>query len=107
MIKASLHKYTAPKVPIVGSASRRFDMVRLGPDLETTMRKLVLTVFGVLLVGGLTMQTAAATTHHARKAVRAPVSSARQPRDAFGSVPSAAPADTGTRSCDIVYCYPD
>jgi hypothetical protein len=70
------------------------------------MRKLVLTVFGVLLVGGLTIQTAAATTHHARKAVRAAVSSTRQPRDAFGSVPSA-PADTGTRSCDIVYCYPD
>jgi hypothetical protein len=70
------------------------------------MRKLVLTVFGVLLVGGLTIQTAAAATHHARKA-RAPVSSNRQPRDAFGSVPSAAPADTGTRSCDIVYCYPD
>jgi hypothetical protein len=75
--------------------------------METKMRKLVVTVFGVLLVTGLAIETAAATTHHARKAVRAPVSSTRQPRDAFGSVPSAAPADTGTRSCDIVYCYPD
>ena len=71
------------------------------------MRKLVLTVFGVLLVGGLTIQTAAAATHHARKVAHAPASSTRQPRDAFGSVPSAAPADTGTRSCDIIYCYPD
>jgi hypothetical protein len=75
--------------------------------METKMRKLVLTVFGVLLVTGLAIETAAATAHHARKAMRAPVSSTRQPRDAFGSVPSAAPADTGTRSCDIVYCYPD
>jgi hypothetical protein len=75
--------------------------------METKMRKLVVTVFGVLLVTGLAIETAAATTHHARKAVRAPVSSTRQPRDAFGSVPSATPADTGTRSCDIVYCYPD
>jgi hypothetical protein len=75
--------------------------------METKMRKLVLTVFGALLVSGSTIETAAAITPHARKAVRAPASSSRQPRDAFGSVPSAAPTDTGTRSCDIVYCYPD
>jgi len=71
------------------------------------MRKLVLTVFGVLLITGLTIQMAAATAHHARKAERAHAQATRQPRDAFGSVPSAASADTGTRSCDVLWCYPD
>ena len=71
------------------------------------MRKQVLTVFGALLVTGMTIQAAAATTHHARKAGHTRVSVTRQPRNAFGSVPPAAPADTGTRSCDVIYCYPD
>ncbi len=71
------------------------------------MQKKVLTVVGALLVTGLTIQIAAAATHHGHKAVRANAAATRQPRDAFGSMPSAAPADTGTRSCDIVYCYPD
>jgi hypothetical protein len=75
--------------------------------METKMRKNVLTVFGALLVTGLTIQMTAAATHHARKAARASVPVTRQPRDAFGYVPSTAPADTGTRSCDVVWCYPD
>jgi hypothetical protein len=73
------------------------------------MRTRILTIFGALLVAGLTIQMAAAATHHTRKAVRENVRATRQPRDAFGAVPSTvpAPADTGTRSCDVVWCYPD
>jgi hypothetical protein len=68
------------------------------------MRKRVLTVFGVLLMTALTIQTATAA-RHSRKPARAPVPATQQLRDTRHG-PSA-PADTNTKSCDILWCYQD
>jgi hypothetical protein len=68
------------------------------------MRKRVLTVLGVLLIAALTIPTATAA-RHSRKPARAPVRATQQPRD-VNHGPSA-PAATGNKSCDIIWCYQD
>jgi hypothetical protein len=68
------------------------------------MRKRILTVLGVLLIAALTIQAAMAA-HNRRKPARAPVPATQQLRDTRHG-PSA-PADTNTKSCDILWCYPD
>jgi hypothetical protein len=62
------------------------------------MRKRALPHFGVLFIATLTIQAAAAATHHARKPVRNPAPVTHQPRDAFGSAPEA----VGGKSCDVI-----
>jgi hypothetical protein len=68
--------------------------------MESKMRKRVLPRLGVLVIAALTIQTATATTHHTRKAVRNPRVT-HQMRDAYGSAPEAG----GTQSCDVIWCY--
>jgi hypothetical protein len=65
------------------------------------MRKRALPYLGVLVIAALTIQTAVAATHHARKQVRNPAPVTHQPRDAFGSAPEV----VGGKSCDILWCY--
>jgi len=72
--------------------------------METKMRKRVLTVLGVLFITTLTIQTATAAAHHARKTARAPVPLTQQVRDSHAL---SAPAAVHTRSCDIFACYED
>ncbi len=67
------------------------------------MRKRVLTVLGVLFIATLTIQTATAATHQARKTARAPAPLIQQIRDSHATL--SAPART--RSCDIFACYED
>ena len=50
------------------------------------MRKIVLTIVGVLLIAGSTAQMATASEHHARKARVAPVAASQQLRNANNSV---------------------
>jgi hypothetical protein len=64
------------------------------------MRGRVLTVLAALLMAALTIQTAAAA-RHGRKPARA---SATQQQ---GDTRPAAPAASGTRSCDVIWCYQD
>lgn len=74
------------------------------------MRKAVLTVLGIALIGALTIQLATAAGRHTRNAPRAPVPASQQFRERH---PSAAPAATSTppaphaKSCDIIWCYED
>jgi hypothetical protein len=49
------------------------------------MRKTVLTILGAVLIGGSTVQVAAAAERHTRKAHRAPVSASQQFRNANDS----------------------
>jgi hypothetical protein len=65
------------------------------------MRKRALAHLSVLVIAALTIQTATAATHHARKPVRNPAPVTHQPRDAFGSAPVA----VGSKSCDVFWCY--
>jgi hypothetical protein len=76
----------------------------------------VLTVLGVLLIAALTIQEATAAARNAGKAARASGPVAQQRRDGFGSAQSdysyrskrhglSAPAATGTKSCDVIWCY--
>lgn len=62
------------------------------------MRLRVLTVLAVLLMAVLTIQTAAAA-RHGRKPARVPAT--QQHRDTT----PAAPASSGTKSCDVIWCY--
>jgi hypothetical protein len=74
------------------------------------MRKAVLTILGVALIGALTIQTATAAARHTRKAVRETVPATQQPRERRPpSTPAAAsaPPATHTRSCDVIWCYED
>jgi hypothetical protein len=90
--------------------------------METRIGKRVLTGIGGLLIAALTIQTATAAAHNARKAARAPVPVAQQLRDAFGSVDwtstaqsdysnynkrhgLSAPAADDNKSCDRLWCY--
>jgi hypothetical protein len=75
----------------------------LSTEARTNMRKQVLTVLAGLLIAAVTIQTAAAA-RHGRKPARAPVA-ATQPRDV--SHGPSAPAATGNKSCDIIWCYQD
>jgi hypothetical protein len=70
------------------------------PQMETKMRKRVLSILGLLVMSALTIQTATAAPRGARSA-RVAASATHQPRDAFGSASKA----VGTKSCDIVWCY--
>jgi hypothetical protein len=70
---------------------------------ETEMRKRVLSVLGVLVVSALTAQVAAAAPHSGGKAARASARLNRQFRDVFDS----ASKPVETKSCDIIWCYPD
>jgi hypothetical protein len=76
----------------------------------------VLTVLGMLLIATLTIQEATAAARNAGKAARASGSVAQQRRGGFGSAQSdysyrskrqglSAPAATGTKSCDVIWCY--
>jgi hypothetical protein len=50
------------------------------------MRKTVLTILGVLLIAGSTVQMTAAAERHVRKADRAPIPTSQQFRNANNSV---------------------
>jgi hypothetical protein len=76
--------------------------------METGMRKAVLTVLGMALIGTLTIQMAAAAGRHTRYAPRAPVLTTQPPRERHPpAAPSSAPPATHSRSCDIIWCYED
>jgi hypothetical protein len=82
-VKAELELKTAPK--------------------ETEMRKRGLSVLGLLVVSALAAQVAAAAPHSGGKAARASTHLNQQYRDVFNS----ASKPVGTKSCDILWCYPD
>jgi hypothetical protein len=63
---------------------------------ETTMRSRVLTVLAALLMAALTIPTADAA-RHGRKPARA----TQQQGDGKPAVPAA----SGTKSCDVIWCY--
>ena len=74
------------------------------------MRKAVLTVLGMALIGALTIQTATAAARHTRKAPRETVPATQQPRERRQPSPpaaTAAPPATHSRSCDVIWCYED
>jgi hypothetical protein len=68
------------------------------------MRKRVLTVLGALLIAALTTQMATAAARHVRKGTRASAPATQQLRKQHGL---SAPAASVTKSCDVVWCYPD
>lgn len=80
------------------------------PPTEIKMQKAVFSILGALLIAGATVQMAAASEHHTRTGrvhhrwdraydqVSAPGSSIPQTRK---------PVASETRSCDILWCYPD
>jgi len=74
--------------------------------METDMRKAVLTVLGMALIGVLTVQIATAAGRHTRNASRTAVPATRQPRERHPPATPAPPA-THSRSCDIIWCYED
>jgi len=67
------------------------------------MRKRGLSVLGLLVVSALAAQVAAAAPHSGGKAARASAHLNQQYRDVF----DAASKPVGTKSCDILWCYPD
>jgi hypothetical protein len=69
--------------------------------MEIKMQKRALSHLGVLVIAALMIQTAAAATHHTRKAARNPAPITHQLRDAFDSAPEA----VGSKSCDVIWCY--
>ena len=83
------------------------------------MQKTALTIFGALLISGLAVQMATASEHHrtgrghhrwdrAYNQLRDPSFAARQMRDGYGEGGGLSkPAANETRSCDILWCYPD
>jgi len=75
--------------------------------METNMRKAVLTVLGMALIGTLTIQTATAAARHTRKAARETVPATQQPRQRHPPAATAASPATHTRSCDVIWCYED
>jgi hypothetical protein len=68
--------------------------------MEIKMQKRALSHLGVLVIAALMIQTAAAATHHTRKAARSPAPITHQLRDAFDS-----PEAVGSKSCDVIWCY--
>ena len=78
------------------------------PLMETKMRKKVLIALGVMLVIAFTTQLATAAASSAREPARAPVAATPQFRNALGSadLPQGhRPPASGTKSCDIIWCY--
>ena len=67
------------------------------------MRKRILIVVGVVLTTALTIQIASAAPRHARKTAHA--AAAQQFRGAYDS--RTAPAASGNKSCDVIWCYSD
>jgi hypothetical protein len=67
------------------------------------MRKRVLAVLAVLLIAALTTEMATAA-RHVRKGTRASAPATQQLRKQHGL---SAPAASVTKSCDVVWCYPD
>ena len=67
------------------------------------MRKRVLAVLAVLLIGALTTEMAAAA-RHVRKNARASAPVTQQLRQQRGL---SAPAASDAKSCDVVWCYSD
>ena len=86
----------AGRVNMCGAAARLRFTTALSP--ETTMRRRVLTVLAALLMAAVTIQTADAA-RHGRKPARA--------TQQYGDTRSAAPAASGTKSCDVIWCYQD
>jgi hypothetical protein len=74
-------------------------------SMETKNAKESLAVLGVLFIATLTIQTATAAAHHARKVARAPAPLTQQIRDSHATL--FAPAPARTRSCDVFACYED
>ena len=62
------------------------------------MRRGVLTVLAVVLMAAVTIQPADAARHGRKSARAAATQQHRDPRPA-------APAASGTRSCDVIWCY--
>jgi hypothetical protein len=96
-------------VPIIGHFFKTMALNRASTlsssteSMETKMRKRALPHLGVLVIAALTIQSAAAATHHARKPVRNTAPVTHQLRDAYGSAPEA----VGSKSCDVIWCYED
>ena len=67
------------------------------------MRKWILIALSVVLTAALTIQMASAAPRHARKTAHA--AAAQQFRGAYDSRP--APAASGNKSCDVIWCYSD
>jgi hypothetical protein len=77
-------------------------------SMETNMRKAVLTVLGMALIGALTIQAATAAARQTRKPARVSAPASQQPRERHPpSAPASAPPATHTRSCDVIWCYED
>jgi hypothetical protein len=70
--------------------------------METKMRKMSLMILGVLAISACAIQASTAAPHNSKAAAHSS-SAAHQFRKAFGS----AEKTTGTRSCDIIWCYED
>jgi hypothetical protein len=88
----------AGRVNMCGAAARLRFTTALSP--ETTMRRRVLTVLAALLMAAVTIQTADAA-RHGRKPARAAAT------QQHGDTRHAAPAASGTKSCDVIWCYQD
>jgi hypothetical protein len=83
------------------------------------MRKAAFSVLGALLIAGSAVQMATASEHHTRNGKSHPrwdraynqsrdPYAARQTRDsASKDAGRSRPAANETRSCDIIWCYPD
>jgi hypothetical protein len=83
----------AGRVNMCGAAARlSFTTALLA---ETTMRRRVLTVLAALLMAALTIPTADAARHGCKPARGAATQQQGDPR----------PAASGTRSCDVIWCY--
>jgi hypothetical protein len=84
------------------------------------MRKAAFTILGALLIAGSAVQMATASEHHMRTGrghhrwdraydqLREPSYAAPQMRDSNSEGGGLSkPAANETRSCDIIWCYPD
>jgi hypothetical protein len=71
--------------------------------MEIKMQKRIFIILGVVLTTALTIQMASAAPRHARKTAHA--TAAQQFRGAYDS--RTAPAASGNKSCDVIWCYSD
>jgi hypothetical protein len=84
------------------------------------MRKAALTILGALVIAGSAVQMATASEHHMRTGrghhrwyraydqLKEPSHAAPQMRDGYSEDGGLSkPAPNQTRSCDIIWCYPD
>ena len=90
------------------------------PPTETRMRKAAFTILGALAIAGSAVQMATASEHHMRAGrghhrwdraydrMKEPSYAAPQMRDGYsGDGGLSKPAPDQTRSCDVIWCYPD